>query len=97
LYLVRDVVSALVETETELGMTPTDLEWSQVFVTVSVLLSPVSCGFSWTFWIDTHTLLTHYRVPFFYRKPFSHTMRIIDTRIRIVSWRTVRRLILVIS
>jgi hypothetical protein len=47
LYLVRDGASALVETETELGMTLTRLEWwSLVLVSVSVLLSPASCGFS---------------------------------------------------
>jgi hypothetical protein len=61
LYLVRDGASALVETETELGMSQTRLEWSQLFMAVSVLLSPASCGFSWTFWMDARTLLAHYR------------------------------------
>jgi hypothetical protein len=61
LYLVRDGASALVATEAQLGMAPARLEWSQVFVAVSVLLSPASCGFSWTFWMDARTLLAHYR------------------------------------
>ena len=61
LYLVRDGASALVATEAELGMTPSRLEWSQVFMAVAVLLSPGSCGFSWTFWMDARTLLAHYR------------------------------------
>jgi hypothetical protein len=59
-YLIRDGESALVNTENELGMTPSRVEWSQTFVAVNVLLSPASCGFTWTFWIDAHTLLSHY-------------------------------------
>lgn len=61
LYLVRDGASALAETEAELGMTQTHLEWSQLVMAVNVLLSPASCGFSWTFWMDARTLLQHYR------------------------------------
>jgi hypothetical protein len=60
LYLVRDGASALADTETELGMAPSRIEWSQTFVAVNVLLSPASCGFTWTFWIDARTLLAHY-------------------------------------
>jgi hypothetical protein len=59
-YLIRDGASALVNTENELGMTPSRVEWSQTFVAVNVLLSPASCGFTWTFWIDARTLLSHY-------------------------------------
>jgi hypothetical protein len=61
LYILRDGAAALAETETELGMTPTRLQWSQVFVAINVLLSPASCGFSWTYWMDARTLLAHYR------------------------------------
>jgi hypothetical protein len=61
LYLVRDGASALAVTEAELGMTQTHLEWSQLVMAVNVLLSPASCGFSWTFWMDARTLLEHYR------------------------------------
>jgi len=61
LYLARDGASALAETETELGMPASRLEWSQFLVAVNVLLSPASCGFSWTFWMDARTLLAHYR------------------------------------
>lgn len=60
LYLVQDGASALAETETELGMTPSRVGWSQLFTVVNVLLSPASCGFSWTFWMDARTLLAHY-------------------------------------
>lgn len=64
MYLIRDGASALTETETELGMTSADhanrLEWSQTFVALNVLLSPASCGFTWTYWIDARTLLAHY-------------------------------------
>ena len=60
LYLVQDGASALSDTETELGMTPNRVEWSQLFTVVNVLLSPASCGFSWTFWMDSRTLLAHY-------------------------------------
>jgi hypothetical protein len=60
IYLIKDGASALVDTETELGMTPNRLEWSQIFVAINVLLSPASCGFTWTFWIDSRTLLAHY-------------------------------------
>ena len=60
LYLVRDGASALAETETDLGMTPNRLQWSETFVALNVLLSPVSCGFSWTFWMDGRTLIVHY-------------------------------------
>lgn len=61
LYLARDGASALVETETELGMQQNRLEWSQLVMAVNIALSPASCGFSWTFWMDARTLLEHYR------------------------------------
>jgi hypothetical protein len=60
LYLAHDGASALVQAETDLGMTPNRLEWSQLFTVLNVLLSPASCGFSWTFWMDAGTLLAHY-------------------------------------
>jgi hypothetical protein len=60
LYLLRDGAAALEDTETELGMTPNRLEWSQTLIALTVLLSPASCGFTWTFWIDARTLLAHY-------------------------------------
>lgn len=60
LYLLHDGASALESTETELGMTPNRIEWSQTGAALVVLLSPASCGFTWTFWIDARTLLAHY-------------------------------------
>ena len=60
LYLIRDGASALADTETELGMVQSRLEWSQTFVAINVLISPASCGFTWTFWVDARTLLAHY-------------------------------------
>jgi hypothetical protein len=60
LYLVQDGASALSEAETQLGMTPSRVEWSQLFTVMNVLLSPASCGFSWTYWMDARTLLAHY-------------------------------------
>lgn len=60
LYLVQDGASALSQAETQLGMTPSRVEWSQLFTVLNVLLSPASCGFSWTYWMDARTLLAHY-------------------------------------
>lgn len=60
LYLVRDGAIALQETETQLGMSSNHLEWSETLFALNVLLSPASCGFTWTFWIDARTLLAHY-------------------------------------
>jgi len=60
LYLVQDGASALSQAETQLGMTPSRVEWSQLFTVINVLLSPASCGFSWTYWMDARTLLAHY-------------------------------------
>jgi len=60
LYLAQDGLSALAETESELGMTPSRFEWSQTLVALTVLLSPASCGFSWTAWMDARAVLAHY-------------------------------------
>jgi hypothetical protein len=60
LYLAQDGMSALTETETELGMSPNRFEWSQTLVALVVLLSPASCGFSWTAWMDARAVLAHY-------------------------------------
>lgn len=60
LYLAQDGLSALAETESELGMTPSRFEWSQTIVAIAVLLSPASCGFSWTAWMDARAVLAHY-------------------------------------
>jgi len=60
IYLAHDGASALASAEADLGMTPSRLEWSQLFTVLNVLLSPASCGFSWTFWMDARTLLAHY-------------------------------------
>ena len=60
LYLVQDGASALSTAETQLGMTPSRIEWTQLATVVNVLLSPASCGFSWTYWMDAATLLAHY-------------------------------------
>jgi hypothetical protein len=61
LYLAHDGPSALATAEADLGMTPSRVEWSQLFTVLNVLLSPASCGFSWTFWMDEDTLLSHYQ------------------------------------
>ena len=60
LYLVQDGASALSQAETQLGMTPSRIEWTQLATVINVLLSPASCGFSWTYWMDARTLLAHY-------------------------------------
>jgi hypothetical protein len=60
LYLAQDGLSALAETETELGMTPSRFEWSQTIVAITVLLSPALCGFNWTTWMDARAVLAHY-------------------------------------
>lgn len=60
LYIVQDGASALAETESELGMTPNHFEWANAFVALSVILSPASCGFSWTSWMDARAVLAHY-------------------------------------
>lgn len=60
LYLAHDGLDALAETETELGMAPSRFEWSHTIVALTVLLSPASCGFSWTAWMDARAVLAHY-------------------------------------
>jgi len=60
LYLVQDGASALSNAETQLGMTPSRIKWTQLATVINVLLSPASCGFSWTYWMDASTLLAHY-------------------------------------
>jgi hypothetical protein len=65
LYLAQDGLAALAETETELGMTPNRFEWSHTLVALTVLLSPASCGFSWTAWMDARAVLAHYHTSFY--------------------------------
>jgi hypothetical protein len=47
-------------TEGQLGLQPSHLAWTDALWLVNVLLSPLSCGCTWTFWVDAGTLLEHY-------------------------------------
>ena len=71
LYLVQDGASAFSNTESELGIAPNRIGWSELFTVLNVLLSPASCGFSWTFWMDARTLLAHYHTSLYTSVLFS--------------------------
>ena len=60
MYLVHDGSSMISYTETQLGIVPTTVTWTEALWVVNVLLSPLSCGCTWTFWVDGNTLLQHY-------------------------------------
>ena len=60
MYLVHDGSKAIEYTEGQLGMQPSHLAWTDALWLVNVLLSPLSCGCTWTFWVDSRTLLEHY-------------------------------------
>lgn len=60
MYLVHDGSKVIQYTEGQLGMQPSHLAWTDALWLVNVLLSPLSCGCTWTFWVDANTLLEHY-------------------------------------
>jgi hypothetical protein len=61
LYMVQDGASAVEYTETQVGISPNRVAWTDVFTLLNVMLSPLSCGVSWTYWMDGATLLKHHR------------------------------------
>ena len=60
MYLVHDGPKMISYTEEQLGIQSTNLTWTDALWVVNVLLSPLSCGCTWTFWVDSRTLLEHY-------------------------------------
>jgi hypothetical protein len=60
MYLVHDGSQVIEYTEDQLGIQPTNFSWADALWLVNVLLSPLSCGCTWTFWVDSSTLLEHY-------------------------------------
>ena len=60
MYLLHDGSQVIEYTEEQLGIQPTNFSWADALWLVNVLLSPLSCGCTWTFWVDSHTLLEHY-------------------------------------
>ena len=60
MYLVHDGSKVIQYTEGQLGLQPSHLAWTDALWLVNVLLSPLSCGCTWTFWVDASTLLEHY-------------------------------------
>jgi hypothetical protein len=60
MYLVHDGSKVIQYTEGQLGLQPSHLAWTDALWLVNVLLSPLSCGCTWTFWVDAGTLLEHY-------------------------------------
>lgn len=61
LYMVQDGASAVEYTEGQVGISPSRVAWTDVFTLLNVMLSPLSCGVSWTYWMDGGTLLKHHR------------------------------------
>jgi hypothetical protein len=59
MYLVHDGSQIILYTEEQLGIQATNVTWTQALWVVNVL-SPLSCGLTWTFWVDGNTLLQHY-------------------------------------
>ena len=60
MYLVHDGSKVIEYTEDQLGLQPSHLAWTDALWLLNVLLSPLSCGCTWTFWVDANTLLEHY-------------------------------------
>jgi hypothetical protein len=60
MYLVHDWTRIISYTEQQLGIQATNVTWTDALWVVNVLLSPLSCGCTWTFWVDGNTLLQHY-------------------------------------
>jgi hypothetical protein len=60
LYLAHDGSKVILYTENQLGIRPTNIAWTDALWVLNVLFSPLSCGCTWTFWVDANTLLEHY-------------------------------------
>ena len=60
MYLVHDWTQIISYTEEQLGIQATNVTWTDALWVVNVLISPLSCGCTWTFWVDGNTLLQHY-------------------------------------
>lgn len=60
MYLAHDWTQIISYTEEQLGIQSTNVTWTDALWVVNVLLSPLSCGCTWTFWVDGNTLLQHY-------------------------------------
>ena len=60
MYLAHDGSQIITYTEEQLGIQATNVTWTDALWVVNVLLSPLSCGCTWTFWVDGNTLLQHY-------------------------------------
>jgi hypothetical protein len=60
MYLVHDGSQMISYTEEQLGIQASNVTWTDALWVVNVLLSPLSCGCTWTFWVDGNTLLQHY-------------------------------------
>ena len=60
MYLAHDWTQIISYTEDQLGIQATNVTWTDALWVVNVLLSPLSCGCTWTLWVDGNTLLQHY-------------------------------------
>ena len=60
-YLVHDGEGVVEYTEEQLGITVVKrMDWTALMQVVNVLISPLSSGITWTYWVDSRTLLDHY-------------------------------------
>jgi hypothetical protein len=60
-YLVRDGQGVVQYTEEQLGITVVKrMDWTALMQVVNVLIAPLSSGMTWTYWVDSRTLLDHY-------------------------------------
>jgi hypothetical protein len=60
-YLVHDGEGVVQYTEEQLGITVVKrMDWTALMQVVNVLISPLSSGITWTYWVDSRTLLDHY-------------------------------------
>jgi hypothetical protein len=60
-YLVHDGEGVIEYTEEQLGITVVKrMDWTSSMQVVNVLISPLSSGITWTYWVDSQTLLDHY-------------------------------------
>jgi hypothetical protein len=57
MYLAHDWSQIISYTEDQLGIQATNVTWTDALWVVNVLLSPLSCGCTWTLWVDGNTLL----------------------------------------
>jgi hypothetical protein len=60
-YLVHDGEEVVEYTEEQLGITVVKrMDWTALMQVVNVLIAPLSSGMTWTYWVDSQTLLDHY-------------------------------------